>query len=330
MENIVNNYNPAWLDNLPVPVKVSDSTGACVYVNNSWKEFTGNDFEKEKGDGWINSIHPDDKEKYLENIRIASRDGHKYSQDLRLKKRSGEFHWFMSLGKPLYDTLGKYVYYISAYTDISGSKKHEEELHVSLEEKEVLLREIHHRVKNNMAVVAGMLDLHMDYVNNPSDREVFLACQSRVLSMALIHEKLYRSESLSKINFKNYIEDLVKKVSSSYMERQGSILVKIQADDTELELEKAMPCGLILNELLTNAFKHAFNNLDQGEIVIEFSSSNSKYSLLVSDNGVGVGEEDQLNTSGTLGYTLVAALTKQLDAVMEIERSHGLTVKFTF
>ena len=148
--------------------------------------------------------------------------------------------------------------------------------------------------------------------------------------MALIHEKLYRSESLSKINFKNYIEDLVKKVSSSYMERQGSILVKIQADDTELELEKAMPCGLILNELLTNAFKHAFNNLDQGEIVIEFSSSNSKYSLLVSDNGVGVGEEDQLNTSGTLGYTLVAALTKQLDAVMEIERSHGLTVKFTF
>lgn len=114
------------------------------------------------------------------------------------------------------------------------------------------------------------------------------------------------------------------------MERQGSISVKIEADNTELELEKAMPCGLILNELLTNAFKHAFNNLEKGEIVIGFKSSDGQYTLLVSDDGVGVGKEDPLNTSGTLGYTLVAALTKQLDAVMEIERSHGLTVKFTF
>lgn len=329
-ENIIDSYSIIWLDNLPVLARASDSTGSCVYVNKLWVEFTGNCLEKEKGNGWENSIHPDDKEKYLESLKIAINECKEYSLELRLKKKTGEYHWFLDLGKPVLDTLGKYVCSISVYTDISSQKKHEEELNTSLASKEVLLREIHHRVKNNMAVVAGMLDLHMDYVNTPSDREIFLACQSRVLSMALIHEKLYRSETLSKINFKNYIEDLVKKISSSNMEGRGVISVKIEADNTELELEKAMPCGLILNELITNAFKHAFYNLEKGEIVIGFSSEAGKYSLFVSDNGIGIEDENQLNSSGTLGYTLVAALTKQLDARMEIDRSNGLMIKFTF
>ncbi len=329
-ENIIENYSAVWLDNLPALVRASDSTGACVYVNNLWIEFTGHALEQEKGDGWKNNIHPEDKANYLESLLNATREGKEYSLELRLRKKTGEYHWFVDTCKPLFDTLGKYVCSISVYTDISSRKKHEEELNTSLEGKEVLLREIHHRVKNNMAVVAGMLDLHMDYVNNPSDREVFLACQSRVLSMALIHEKLYRSETLSKINFKNYIEDLVKKVSSSYMEKQGSVSVRIEADNAELELEKAMPCGLILNELITNAFKHAFYNNEKGEIIIGFSAKTGKYSLFVSDNGVGISDEDKLNSSGTLGYTLVAALTKQLDAVMEIDRTNGLVVKFTF
>jgi PAS domain S-box-containing protein len=329
-ENIIDNNSSVWLDNLPVLSRASDSKGACVYVNNLWIDFTGNGLDHEKGDGWKNCIHPEDKEKYLENLKIALKEGKEYSLELRLRKKTGEYHWFVDLGKPVFDPLGKYVCCISVYTDISSRKKHEEELNMSLASKEVLLREIHHRVKNNMAVVAGMLDLHMDYVHSPSDREIFLACQSRVLSMALIHEKLYKSETLSKINFKNYIEDLVKKIGSSNIERHGGISVKIEADDTELELERAMPCGLILNELISNAYKHAFNNLDKGEINIGFSFESGKYFLFVSDNGIGIEDEDQLNSSGTLGYTLVAALTKQLDAVMEINKTNGLTVKFTF
>ncbi len=329
-ENIIDTYSSVWLDNLPALVRASDSTGACVYVNNLWIEFTGHELDYEKGEGWKHNIHPEDKASYLESLQIAAKEGKEYSLVLRLRRKTGEYHWFEDLGKPLFDTLGKYVCTISVYTDISNRKRHEEELNTALEGKEVLLREIHHRVKNNMAVVAGMLDLHMDYVNNPSDREVFLACQSRVMSMALIHEKLYRSETLSKINFKNYIEDLVKKVSSSYMEKYGAISVKIEADNSELELEKAMPCGLILNELITNTFKHAFYNLDKGEINIGFSSKKGKYTLFVSDNGVGITDEDQLNAPGALGYTLVSALTRQLDAVMEVDYSKGLTVKFTF
>ncbi|HVD99702.1 MAG TPA: histidine kinase dimerization/phosphoacceptor domain -containing protein [Cytophagaceae bacterium] len=327
---MVDTFNTVWLDNLPVMARVSDSTGACVYVNNPWQNFTGNVLNHEKGDGWKQSIHPDDKEKYLENLKSAIKEGKEYSFELRLKKKNGDYHWFVDSGKPLYDPLGKYVLFVSVYTDVSNTKKHEEELNSSLEGKEVLLREIHHRVKNNMAVVAGMLDLHMDYVNSPSDREIFLACQSRVLSMALIHEKLYRSETLSKINFKNYIEDLVKKVRASYMDRTGSITVKIEADNTELDLERAMPCGLILNELITNAFKHAFNNLEKGEIIIGFFSKIGKYTLFVSDNGIGIEDDSQLNSSATLGYTLVAALTKQLDAMMEVDKTKGLMVKFTF
>jgi PAS domain S-box-containing protein len=318
------------LDNLPVLARASDSIGFCIYVNNQWTEFTGDFLEQEKGSGWEKHIHPEDKQQYLENLKIALKEGKEYSLELRLMKRTGEYHWFLDLGKPVFDSIGKYLYSVSVYTDISSRKRHEEELNMSLASKEVLLREIHHRVKNNMAVVAGMLDLHMDYVNNPSDREVFLACQSRVLSMALIHEKLYRSETLSRINFKNYIVDLVKKIDGSNMEKHGRISVKIEADDTELELERAMPCGLILNELISNAYKHGFSNLEEGEIVIGFSFNAGKYSFFVSDNGIGIDAENKLNSSGTLGYTLVAALTKQLDAVMEVDIAKGLTVKFTF
>jgi PAS domain S-box-containing protein len=323
-------FTPVWLDNLPLPIKASDALGACVYINLRWQEFTGNSFEQENGDGWKKNIHPDDLENYINKLKIASEERKEYSLELRLLKNNGEYYWFLDLGKPLFDNSGIYVGYISTYTDISERKDREKELNNSLSEKEVLLREIHHRVKNNMAVVAGMLDLHMDYVNNPDDREVFLACQSRVLSMALIHEKLYRSDTLSKINFKNYIEDLVKKVSSSYMERLDTTSVKIEADNTELELEKAMPCGLILNELITNAFKHAFNNKNNGEIKISFFTKSEKCTLIVSDNGIGVTSEEQLKTSGTLGYTLITALVRQLNGAMEINHEKGLIVIFTF
>jgi PAS domain S-box-containing protein len=321
-------FSLLWLNNLPIPIRASEPSGSCIYVNKTWSEYTGVP-EEGKKDEWKNAIHPDDLEKYLIHIKKAVTEGKDSSFELRLKKQNGEYNWFEDLGKSLLDNKGKYVLYISVYTNISEKKKNEE-LNTLLEGKEVLLREIHHRVKNNMAIVAGMLDLHMDYVNNPKDREVFLACQNRVLSMALIHEKLYRSDTLSRINFKNYIEDLVKKVSGSYAERHSPISVKIEADNTELELEKAMPCGLILNELISNAFKHAFNKSTKGEITIAFYTANNKCNLMVSDDGIGITSEEQLKTSGNLGYTLITALVRQLNGVMEITHEIGLNIKITF
>jgi PAS domain S-box-containing protein len=214
--------------------------------------------------------------------------------------------------------------------DISVQKRYEEQLRESIQEKEVLLREIHHRVKNNMAVVAGLLDLHMDYIDDKKNREVFVACQKRILSMALIHEKLYRSDNLSSISFKNYIEDLVHRIGATYMVDSKNIEVKINADETELELERALPCGLILNELVTNSFKHAFHNKNEGTITVNFYNRSGQCTLEVYDDGDGVEEEEQLKFSGSLGYILITALVRQLNATLTTKYDNGLFVKITF
>jgi two-component sensor histidine kinase len=202
----------------------------------------------------------------------------------------------------------------------------------SLNEKEILLMEIHHRVKNNMQVVSSLLNLQSKYIKAEGDRHLFRDSQERVRSMALVHEKLYQSEDLTRIDFADYIKKLTQHLFHSY-NRPGRVIdIGINASDIYLTIEKAIPCALIINELVSNSLKYAFaDDAGEGKIQIVFNRDDkNNYTLAVSDNGVGIPKDVNLHQPESLGLELVNILTKQLDGNIELDGSSGTRYTITF
>ncbi|HEX9925796.1 MAG TPA: histidine kinase dimerization/phosphoacceptor domain -containing protein, partial [Anaerolineae bacterium] len=215
--------------------------------------------------------------------------------------------------------------------DITERKKAEAQIEASLKEKEVLLQEIHHRVKNNLQVISSLLNLQSEYVEDQKALEVFQESQHRVRSMALIHEKLYRSENLAQIDFADYVRELSTYLFRSQTAKVQDITLTVQPENIFLDIDRAVPCGLMLNELVSNALKHAFPNGRPGEIRIELSIDNHRQlTLKVIDNGIGfLAEWDYQNTK-SLGLQLVNTLVDQLDGKIELDRDNGMEFTITF
>lgn len=214
--------------------------------------------------------------------------------------------------------------------DITDKKKAEKALKESLDEKEVLLREIHHRVKNNMQIVSSLLNLQKKFVEEEETINIMLESQNRIKTMAMIHEKLYQSPNLRSINFKEYTEKLVKDLFYSYDQKLGKIKTVFNIEEVKIGLDTAIPCGLILNELVTNSFKYAFPDDMPGTITIEFKTEGENFILIVSDDGVGVPGDINLGTMETLGFQLVTSLVKQLDGTIHMDRSRGTSFTIIF
>ena len=198
-------------------------------------------------------------------------------------------------------------------------------------EKEVLLREIHHRVKNNMQVISSLLKLQSGSIEDKRAVDMLKESQDRIRSMALVHEKLYESKDLTNIDFDEYIKYLVQILFRSYEINREKIRLKLNIEKIELNIEKAIPCGLIVNELLLNCLKHAFTDGGEGEIEVSLLFINgNEVELAVSDNGVGIPEEMDLKNSGSLGLKLVNILTDQINAKLDLDRSKGTKFQIRF
>jgi two-component sensor histidine kinase/HAMP domain-containing protein len=218
------------------------------------------------------------------------------------------------------------------FTDITERERAKEQIKASLREKEVLLREIHHRVKNNMQVIISLLRLQSDYTKEKQYSEMLEDSQSRIKSMALIHEKLYQSEDLTNIDFNGYVKDLGNRLFGSHGVSPEKIALNIEIEDVSLGLENAIPCGLIINELVSNSLKHAFPQEREGEIRITLRSINGdEIELTVSDNGVGIPEDLDLRNTESLGLHLVTILSEdQLDGKIELNRTGGTKFHIQF
>ena len=217
------------------------------------------------------------------------------------------------------------------YRDISDRKRAEVELKTSLREKEILLKEIHHRVKNNLFVVANLLEFQSDYFDDPKFIAALEDSKNRVFSMALIHEKLYKSTNLSRINFGEYVEQLVENLLESYGEIDERVEFKPEIDPVFLNIETAHPCGLIVNELISNVFKHAFPSGRTGRVWLKLhQNSEGSVSLTVKDNGVGFPEDLDFQNVDSLGMELICTLTSQLEGHLELIREEGTTFNLTF
>jgi two-component sensor histidine kinase len=223
--------------------------------------------------------------------------------------------------------------YERAQQEIAHRMRAEEGLKESLQEKEALLKEIHHRVKNNLQVICSLLNLQLGRIEDSDALRMLRESQDRVRSMALIHEKLYRSQDLARVDFGSYLRDLTNHLMNSYRTESARVGLKITADAVPLSIDKAVPCGLITNELISNALKHAFPNGRDGEIRVRLRSErDQRLTLSVADNGVGLPSDLDLDAAETLGIQLIRVLTSQLDGTARLDSSHenGTEVSITF
>jgi PAS domain S-box-containing protein len=206
--------------------------------------------------------------------------------------------------------------------DLTAFKTAEEQVKASLEEKVVLLKEIHHRVKNNLQVISSLLYLQAEKVRDQQLREILQDSQNRVKSMALIHEKLYQAKDLARVDLGEYIRNLVSYLLRAHSTQKADVRLHIHAEDIFLGIDTAMPCGLIINELVSNALKHAFPNGKPGEVHIDLNTEqNSLFCLKVWDNGIGFPAEIDFQNTSSLGLQLVNTLVQQLDGAIELHRN---------
>ncbi|MEA5541955.1 PAS domain-containing protein [Limnoraphis robusta Tam1] len=227
------------------------------------------------------------------------------------------------------------VYFLQSVAHILATaierNQTESQLKTSLKEKEVLLKEIHHRVKNNLLVVSNILEFQTDYTDNLEVIKILQDSQKRIESMALIHEKLYQSTGLDQIDFGDYIQDLVSQLMESYDPNRDLIELELDVESIGLNLETAHPCGLILNELVSNAFKHAFPHNRSGKIWVKLhQNSDNVVALTVRDNGIGFPQNIDFRQVDSLGMELVCTLIDQLDGHIELIRDNGTTFYLTF
>lgn len=307
------------------------SDNKLIYMSPAYEEVWGVTCESlsEVSQMWRDSILPEDQERVFKAVEKVLRNGG-YDLEYGIVRPSGEVRWVRDRAFPITNAAGEIYRVAGVIDDVTERKKALELIKTSLHEKEVLLKEIHHRVKNNMQVITSLLSLQSRTIGDGPALAVFQDSQNRVKSMALIHETLYQSKDLSRINFAEYLQKLVAHVSRSYRLRPEAVKISVQVNDISLPIDTAVPCGLIINELASNSLKYAFPGDRKGEIKITFDRTATNYVLRVADTGIGLPHDFDPEKGRSLGMKLVRMLTTQLCGEIEWRNGVGTTFEITF
>lgn len=319
--------------NAPVAIFETDVAGHCIFVNRRYMELTELDMASASGQGWTRALHPEDRDRVFHEWSLAAKERRPFACDYRFL-RGTRVAWVMGAATPLLDAGGKLLGYLGTVVDITEAHLAAERVASSLAEKEVLLREVHHRVKNNLQVISSLLRLQASRIQNAEAREIFLDSQSRVHSIALLHDSLYKSENLARVDMAQYVDKLAGAVNKTYNGMAERVDVTSSIQNVRLPLDVAVPCGLIINELLTNAYKHAFTGRNATEtegfrIHVQMQQADV-VRLTVQDNGVGIPADTVKRHRESLGLTLIMTLARQLGAEVAFDGSHGTRCDLSF
>ncbi|MCK9579297.1 MAG: PAS domain S-box protein [Methanoregula sp.] len=244
-------------------------------------------------------------------------------------QNDGRIVWFDTSKIPLFGPDGMVIGILGASHDITRQKHDEEAIRASLDEKVILLREIHHRVKNNLQIIISLVNLQMRQTDDPGVKQIMAETQNRVRAMSLVHEKLYRSVSLSRIDFADYIRFLATQLFSFYGTDTRRVRLDLVMGKIMVDINTAVPLGLLVNELISNALKHAFPNSREGIISISGSEENNLISLVIRDNGVGMPKDLDWKNTSSLGMRLVTSLVDQVDGTITLDRENGTAYTIT-
>lgn len=264
--------------------------------------------------------HPEDLETDLDHVRalLAGESDH-YQMEKRYVHKDGRIVWVLLTVTLLRDPQGRPLHFISQIKDITERHEADVRLQESLNEKEVLLREIHHRVKNNMQVITSLLQLQADYLHDARDATIFRECQERIHAMSLVHDHLYRSGNLATISFSEYLRELASLIIRGQNRTSKRIQLAVEGEPIQVNLDTAIPLGLITAELISNAYKHAFADRAEGKILVRLTlESTYRAQLSVIDNGVGIPADFNIAKARSLGLRLIQALSRQLRAEFSV------------
>lgn len=315
--------------NAPDIITMADKKGTILFIN---RTVSGIPVEQITGKNIYDFVTPEDRGRLKNCIARVMQTGEAEKLELTAVSSPGITSWYEDhIGPVMQD--GRIVAVIIVTSDISERKKAEERIRASLEEKEILLREIHHRVKNNLQTISSLLRLQAGYIEDKKALEVLKNSGERIHSMALVHEELYRSRDLSKISFAGYLHNLVAHLFDSHYLKPGQVRKEIQIENVVLDIETSIPLGLIISELISNSLKHAFPDFREGKIRVEMVKCENEeydYTLMVRDNGAGFPPDVDYRESRTLGMVLVLTLVKQLHGTIDLDREKGTTFTIQF
>ncbi|MBF0457367.1 MAG: response regulator [Nitrospirae bacterium] len=308
-----------------------DMDGKIVFINPAFLKMFEKDEEELSGVKYVDVVNPKDLAQVEDAVECAKR-GINVSLQYEISTYSTN-KWVESTITPIRSDTGIAVSSILIISrDVTWRINLEAQLQATISEKETLLHEIHHRVKNNMQVIISLLKLQASYLKDSCNKEMFKDCENRIKAMAMVHERLHRTSDMTSINLKYYVKQIANEMMASYQTENRRITLKITGEDFILGIDTAVPCGLVINELLSNAIKHAFPGDEDGTIKINFRLIRAgEYEVTVKDNGIGISGKIDLGAATTLGLTLVHMLVEtQLKGKFYYEIDNGTEFHFTF
>jgi PAS domain S-box-containing protein len=322
-------------DAMPHIVWSARPDGLFDFFNQRWYEFIGESVQEMPGEQIKSILHPDDVDRWSESWRSALASERAFEIECRCWDwKSSKYRWHLGRAIPLRDQSGKVEKWAGTYTDVDDQKQFSEELErrvvqrtaeleQSVREKAALLMEVHHRVRNNLQVICSLLSQQAE-ASDPAVADALQAAYDRVFSMSLIHNQLYQSETYSKIDFAEYIRVFAARFFEAHSVPQSRVQLQLRVEPVYLTVDLAIPCGLILNELLANAAKHAFRHSGSGVIEISLQHLDPEnVQLTVADNGSGLPESIDFAKARSLGFTIIQLLMAQLGAKLAIGKGDG-------
>ena len=308
-------------------VLVTDATGKIDWVNDAFLRMIGNPDEILGK----NIIEINVYQNVLEEIEEAVREKKSKVFESKIRLGTDSETWISSTLTPIFDEKNNLKELVFVDTNITASKVLENQIKSSLHDKDVLLKEIHHRVKNNLQIIISLLNLQSGFIKDEQTLKAVKDGQNRVRSMALVHEKFYQAEELTEINFTEYVEKLNQFLFQSYGDKSDRVKLIIEADKIAFDMDTAMPCGLLINEIVSNSLKYAFPGDREGEIKIELhKQGDQKITMNIADDGVGLPSNIDVEHAESLGLQLIHALTNQLEGELVVSQEKGTKFSVTF
>lgn len=331
-------------DHAPVLLWMARPNGLCEFFNQGWLDFTGRSMAQELGTGWAEGVHPGDLQRCMHLYFECLVARKAFSMEYRLRRHDGVYRWIYDQGTPRYEPDGTFAGFIGSCVDVTEQRQAHDalaQLTVALEqrvlertnlarERETLLREVHHRVKNDLQLISSILSMQERRIENTEAIDALADCNSRVQTIASIHEHMYNSANLQSLSLSEHVRSTAAGLFRIATLNSERLALDIQVEDgIQMRVDRAVPCGMILNELLRNALKHAFPDGRPGAVCVKLERQpDARVVLTVSDDGVGVNLDAR--DRGSLGWRLVQAFAEQLDAEIFLDSDSGFCIAIAF